>query len=86
MSIIAWLLLGLAAGFLGSKIVNNTGRGVLGDIVIGVFGALLGGYVFTLFGAHGVTGLNLWSLLVATVGSVLLLVLSYALRRPFGWR
>jgi uncharacterized membrane protein YeaQ/YmgE (transglycosylase-associated protein family) len=88
MSIIAWLLLGLAAGFIGSKIVNNTGRGILGDIVVGVLGALFGGFLFTRLGAEGVTGLNLWSLLVATCGSVVLLGLYYALRPPpFGrWR
>jgi uncharacterized membrane protein YeaQ/YmgE (transglycosylase-associated protein family) len=86
MSIIAWLLLGLAAGFIGSKIVDKSGRGILGDIVVGVLGALFGGFLFNLFGEYGVTGLNLWSLLVATVGSVVLLLLYHALRRPVGLR
>lgn len=85
MSIVAWLLLGLLAGFLGSKIVDNSGKGIVGDIVVGVLGALVGGFLFSIFGAYGVTGLNLWSLLVATVGSVVLLLAYYALRRPM-WR
>ncbi len=83
MSIIAWLVLGLVAGFLGSKIVNKTGEGLLADIVIGIVGALVGGFIFTQFGSQGVTGFNLWSLLVAVVGSVVLLVVWHAIRgRP----
>ena len=58
MSIVAWILLGLIAGFVGSKLVNKTGEGVLLDIVLGVVGAIVGGYVFSMFGAHGVTGLK----------------------------
>jgi uncharacterized membrane protein YeaQ/YmgE (transglycosylase-associated protein family) len=81
MSFIAWIVLGLIAGFIGSKIVNKQGQGILGDIVLGVVGALLGGFLFNLFGARGVTGLNLWSLLVAVLGSVLLLVAYHSLWR-----
>jgi uncharacterized membrane protein YeaQ/YmgE (transglycosylase-associated protein family) len=58
MSIVAWVLLGLIAGFVGSKLVNKTGEGVLLDIVLGIVGAIVGGYVFSMFGAHGVTGLK----------------------------
>jgi uncharacterized membrane protein YeaQ/YmgE (transglycosylase-associated protein family) len=81
MSIIAWIVLGLIAGFIGSKIVNKSGEGVILDIILGIVGAVLGGWVFTRFGAAGVTGLNLYSLLVAVVGSVLFLVLYHAIRR-----
>ena len=81
MSIIAWLVLGLIAGFLGSKIVNNTGLGVLGDIVLGIVGAMFGGWVFSVFGGAGVTGFNFYSLAVAVVGSVLVLTLYHAIRR-----
>ena len=81
MSIIAWLFLGLVSGFIGSKIVNNRGQGIVGDIVVGIIGAFIGGYLFNLFGARGVTGLNLWSIVVAVAGSVALLVPFYALRR-----
>lgn len=78
MSIIAWLILGLIAGFIGSKIVNSTGQGIIVDIVLGIVGAFVGGYVFTLLGAAPVTGLNLYSLLVAIVGAVLVLVIYHA--------
>lgn len=79
MSIIAWLVLGLIAGFIGSKIVNKSGEGVLLDIILGIVGAVVGGYVFTLFGASGVNGLNIYSLLVAVVGSILVLVIYHAI-------
>ena len=75
MSILAWLVLGLIAGFIGSKIINRTGEGLLMDIVLGVVGAFVGGFLFNTFGAVGVTGLNLYSLLVAVVGAVVVLVL-----------
>ena len=79
MSIIAWLVLGLIAGFIGSKIVNKSGEGVLLDIILGIVGAVVGGYVFTLFGASGVNGLNIYSLLVAVIGSILVLVIYHAI-------
>ena len=81
MSILAWIILGLLAGFIGSKIVNKTGEGLLVDIGLGIVGAVIGGWLFNQFGAMGVTGLNLYSLLVAVVGSVVFLVIYHALRR-----
>lgn len=81
MSILAWIVLGLIAGFLGSKIVNKTGEGVVLDVVLGVIGALVGGFLFNQFGAGGVSGLNLYSLLVATLGAVVVLVLYHAVIR-----
>ena len=81
MSILAWILLGLLAGFIGSKIVNKTGEGFLVDIGLGIVGAVVGGWLFQVFGAVGVTGLNLYSLLVAVIGSVVFLVVYHALRR-----
>jgi uncharacterized membrane protein YeaQ/YmgE (transglycosylase-associated protein family) len=74
MSILAWLVLGLAAGYIASKIVNKRGEGLFLDVVIGGLGALIGGFLFNLAGARGVTGLNLWSLAVAVVGSIVLLL------------
>lgn len=79
MSIIAWLILGLFAGFIGSQIVNRSGDGVVLDIVLGVVGAVVGGFLFTLFGAAPVTGLNLYSLIVAVIGSVVVLVVYHAI-------
>jgi uncharacterized membrane protein YeaQ/YmgE (transglycosylase-associated protein family) len=81
MSFLAWIVLGLLAGFIGSKIVNTQGEGLILDILLGIAGALLGGWLFNTFGASGVTGLNLYSLLVAVLGSVVLLVLYHAVRR-----
>jgi uncharacterized membrane protein YeaQ/YmgE (transglycosylase-associated protein family) len=75
MGLISWIILGLIAGFIGSKIVNKTGEGLILDIILGVVGAVLGGYLFNLFGAQGVTGLNLWSLLVAVIGAVVVLMI-----------
>ena len=74
MGLISWIILGLIAGFIGSKIVNKTGEGLILDIVLGVVGAVIGGYLFNLFGAQGVTGLNLWSLLVAMIGAIVVLM------------
>ena len=73
MSIIGWIVLGLVAGFIASKIVNKTGEGLLLDIVLGVVGAVVGGFAFNLIGQVGFTGFNLWSLLVAVIGAVLVL-------------
>jgi uncharacterized membrane protein YeaQ/YmgE (transglycosylase-associated protein family) len=78
MSILAWLILGLIAGFIGSKIVNKTGEGMVLDIVLGIVGAVVGGYLFTLFGAMPVTGLNIYSMVVAVVGSVVVLMIYHA--------
>ena len=80
MSFIAWLVLGLISGFIASKLVNKSGEGFILDIVLGVVGAFVGGFLFNLFGASGVTGLNLWSILVAVAGSVAVLVAYHAVR------
>ena len=78
MSILAWMVLGLIAGFVASKIVNKTGEGVVMDIVLGVVGAVGGGWLFHQFGQPGITGLNVWSVVVAVIGAVILLVLYHA--------
>jgi uncharacterized membrane protein YeaQ/YmgE (transglycosylase-associated protein family) len=81
MSILAWIILGLISGFIASKIVNKTGEGIILDIVLGVVGAVVGGWLFSLVGGHGVTGVNIYSLLVAVVGAVIVLVLYHAVVR-----
>lgn len=81
MSILAWIVLGLIAGFIGSKLVNKTGEGIALDIVLGIVGAVVGGYLFNMMGSAGVTGLNIYSLFVAVVGAVLVLVAYHAVRR-----
>jgi uncharacterized membrane protein YeaQ/YmgE (transglycosylase-associated protein family) len=75
MGIVSWIILGLIAGFIGSKIVNRQGQGFWLDIALGIVGALVGGFLFDLFGASGVTGLNIYSMIVAVVGSVVMLVI-----------
>jgi uncharacterized membrane protein YeaQ/YmgE (transglycosylase-associated protein family) len=79
MSIIAWIVLGLIAGFIGSKIVNKSGEGAVLDIVLGVIGAVVGGWLFSVFGMSGVSGLNIYSLLVAVVGAVVVLFVYHAI-------
>ena len=73
MSIISWIILGLIAGFIGSKIVNRQGQGFWLDIALGSIGAIVGGFLFEFFGGMGITGLNIWSMIVAIVGSVVVL-------------
>ncbi len=79
MSIIAWLVLGLIAGFIASKLVNHSGAGVLMDIVLGIVGAMIGGFITTSMGGAPVTGFNIYSMAVAVLGAVVLLVLYHAL-------
>jgi uncharacterized membrane protein YeaQ/YmgE (transglycosylase-associated protein family) len=74
MSIIGWIVLGLIAGFIASKVVNKTGEGLVLDIVLGIVGAVVGGWLFAQFGAAGVTGFNLYSMLVAIIGAIVVLV------------
>jgi uncharacterized membrane protein YeaQ/YmgE (transglycosylase-associated protein family) len=81
MSFIAWIVLGLISGFIGSKIVNKRGDGIFLDILLGVIGAVVGGFLFQKFGMAGVSGVNLYSILVAVVGAVVVLLLYHALFR-----
>jgi uncharacterized membrane protein YeaQ/YmgE (transglycosylase-associated protein family) len=74
MSILAWIILGGVAGWIASMIAgNNAEQGVLGNILVGIIGAFIGGFIFNLLGGEGVTGFNLWSLIVAVAGATLLL-------------
>jgi uncharacterized membrane protein YeaQ/YmgE (transglycosylase-associated protein family) len=81
MSFLAWVVLGLVAGFIASKIVNKRGEGTFVDIILGIVGAVVGGWLFGLFGAGGVTGANLYSLLVAVAGAIVVLFAYHAIRR-----
>ena len=81
MGILAWLILGLVAGFIASKVVNKTGEGLVLDLVLGVIGAVVGGWIMSLFGEAGVSGLNLYSLVVAVLGAIVVLVAYHAIRR-----
>lgn len=81
MSWATWILLGLIAGFIGSKLINKRGEGFLLDIILGIAGAITGGWVFQSFGSAGVTGLNVYSLMVAVLGSMLVLIVYHLVRR-----
>ncbi len=85
LNIFTWLLLGLISGFIASKIVNKSGEGFVVDIILGIVGAMVGGFVFNTFGASGVTGFNLPSVIVAVIGAVIVLFIYHLLtgrRRP----
>ena len=87
MSIIGWLILGLISGFIASKIVNKSGEGFIMDIVLGIVGAMVGGFLFSLVGAAPVTGFNIYSMFVAVVGAIVVLVIYHAVAgrgRTFG--
>lgn len=81
MSILAWIVLGLLAGFIASKLINKSGEGLFLDIILGIVGAVVGGFVFNAFGASGVTGLNVYSLFVAVIGAVVFLLIYHAIFR-----
>jgi uncharacterized membrane protein YeaQ/YmgE (transglycosylase-associated protein family) len=84
MGILSWIILGLIAGFIASKVVNKTGSGLVMDIVLGVIGAFVGGWVFSYFGHTGVTGLNIPSLIVATIGAIVVMLAYHFLVRQRG--
>lgn len=79
MSFFAWTVLGLAAGLIASKIVNHSGSGVVVDVLLGIAGAVVGGFLFRLVGAAGIQGFSVWSLIVAVVGAVVVLGAKHAL-------
>jgi uncharacterized membrane protein YeaQ/YmgE (transglycosylase-associated protein family) len=79
MSILGWIVLGLISGFIASKIVNRTGEGFVLDVVLGIVGAFVGGFLFTTFGHTGITGFNLYSMFVAVIGAIVVLVLYHAI-------
>ena len=81
MSLFVWILLGLVAGFLASHIVNRRGEGIVLDALLGIVGALVGGWLWHIVGHVGVTGLNLHSILVACMGAIVFLVIYHAIRR-----
>jgi uncharacterized membrane protein YeaQ/YmgE (transglycosylase-associated protein family) len=79
MSIIGWIVFGLIAGFIASKIVNKQGEGCFVDIALGIVGALVGGFIFTHIGGPGITGFNIYSMFVAIIGAVVVLFLYHAI-------
>jgi uncharacterized membrane protein YeaQ/YmgE (transglycosylase-associated protein family) len=78
MSIIGWIILGLLAGWIAGKIMRGSGYGFLGDILLGILGAIVGGWITGALLGIDVTGLNIPSLIVAVLGACLLVALSRA--------
>jgi uncharacterized membrane protein YeaQ/YmgE (transglycosylase-associated protein family) len=75
MAILAWIVIGGLAGWLASTLVRGGGLGLLGDIVVGIVGAFIGGLIVSLLGGQGFTGFNIWSFIVALIGAVVLLLI-----------
>lgn len=78
MSFIGWIVFGLIAGFIASRIVNNEGQGLIVNLLLGVVGASVGGWLFTQLGWAGVTGFNLYSMVVAVIGAIVVLFIYHA--------
>lgn len=83
MSLFSWIVLGLIAGFIASKIVNRTGEGVIVDILLGIVGAIVGGWLFRLFGMPGVNGVNIYSSIIAIIGAAVVLLIYHTMFRSF---
>ena len=84
MLIIVWIVLGLVLGFIASKIVSTTGEGTVVDILLGIVGAVIGGWLFDLFGGSGLTGFNLQSVYsagIAAIGAIIALALYHVFFR-----
>ena len=79
MSLVGWIFFGLITGFVASKAVNRRGQGCILNVVLGIVGACIGGFIFTSIGGEGITGFNLYSMFVAVIGAIVLLLLFHAL-------
>jgi uncharacterized membrane protein YeaQ/YmgE (transglycosylase-associated protein family) len=79
MGFIAWLVMGLIAGFIASKLVNKQGEGAFMDVILGIIGAVVGGFIANAVGFTGITGFDLYSILVSVVGAVIVLVVYHAM-------
>ena len=74
MSVLGWIFFGLITGFVASKVVNKRGQGCILNVVLGIVGACVGGFIFTSIGGLGITGFNLYSMFVAIVGAIVVLI------------
>jgi uncharacterized membrane protein YeaQ/YmgE (transglycosylase-associated protein family) len=86
MSLVGWIIFGLITGFVGSRVVNRRGEGCLLNIVLGIVGACVGGFIFTSIGGQGITGFDLYSMFVAIIGAIMVLLLFHALTGRRGLR
>ena len=86
MSILGWIFFGLITGFIASRTVNRRGEGCILNVALGIVGACVGGFIFTSIGGHGVSGFNLYSMIVAIIGAIVVLLLFHALTGRRGLR
>jgi uncharacterized membrane protein YeaQ/YmgE (transglycosylase-associated protein family) len=91
MGLLGWILFGLITGFVASRVVNQRGEGCILNIALGILGACVGGFIFNSIGGAGITGFNLYSMFVAVIGAIVVLVVLIALdrasaRQPIDWR
>ncbi len=86
MSLIGWILFGLITGFVASRVVNRQGEGCILNVVLGIVGACVGGFIFTRIGGMGITGFNLYSMFVAIIGAIVVLVIYHAVTGRRGFR
>jgi uncharacterized membrane protein YeaQ/YmgE (transglycosylase-associated protein family) len=86
MSLVGWIIFGLITGFVGSRVVNRRGEGCLLNIVLGIVGACVGGFIFTSIGGQGITGFDIYSMFVAIIGAIVVLLLFHALTGRRGLR
>jgi uncharacterized membrane protein YeaQ/YmgE (transglycosylase-associated protein family) len=86
MSLIGWIVFGLISGFVASKVVAREGQGCVLNVVLGIVGACVGGFIFNSIGGYGVTGFNLYSMFVAVVGSIVVLIVYHAITGRSGLR
>jgi uncharacterized membrane protein YeaQ/YmgE (transglycosylase-associated protein family) len=86
MSILGWIFFGLITGFIASRAVNQRGEGCILNVALGIVGACVGGFIFTSIGGHGVSGFNLYSMIVAIIGAIVVLLLYHALTGRRGLR
>ncbi len=86
MSLLGWIIFGLITGFVASRIVNKRGEGCILNVVLGIVGACVGGFIFNSIGSYGITGFNLYSMFVAIIGAIVVLFIYHALTGRRGLR
>jgi len=86
MSLLGWILFGLITGFVASKVVNRRGEGCILNVVLGIIGACVGGFIFTSIGGNGITGFDVYSMFVAVIGAIVVLLLFHAISGRAGLR
>lgn len=78
MSLVGWIVFGLICGFVASKVINQRGEGCVLNVVLGIVGACVGGFIFQAVGGRGITGFNLYSMFVAVLGAIVVLIAYHA--------